>query len=178
MEYYKLKSYLIPKILHWVNEQRKLHLPKARGLSNEEKSLLEKYFEKSIMDSVKVALVDNISNPSFYPELIKQGIAIPLDFSTADGLALVDCIILRKRLQDSFISQISTLFHEMVHVVQIDILGLEKMTELYLSSLLQKGYFNVPFEKQAYKLSARFNQRESFLVRETVEQELKQISYL
>ena len=137
-----------------------------------------KYFEKRTSDSVKVALVDGISNPTFYPELMKQGITIPLDFSCADGIALIDCILLRRRPRDSSTLQITTIFHEMIHVVQIEILGLEKMAELYLSGLLREGYLNIPFERQAYRLSAKFNRRESFLVRETVEQELKQIGYL
>ena len=168
MEFNELKPYLIPKILEWVDEQRKLHLSRARALSDEEKSILEKYFERRIIDSVKIAIVDSITNPKFYPELIKQGITIPLDFSNAAGVALVDCILLRRSPLDDLTSRISTIFHELIHIVQIEILGLEKMAQLYLSSFLQEGYLNVPFERQAYRLSARFNRGESFFAKEIV----------
>jgi hypothetical protein len=178
MDFDALKWYLIPKMLQWVYEQRELHWSKARGLSNEEKSLLENYFEKRIMDSVKIAMVESISNPNFYPEIIKQGIAIPLDFSNAEGLTLIDCILLRRSHRDRPASQISTIFHEMIHVVQIEILGFEKMAELYLSDLLQEGYLDVSFEEQAYRLSGRFDQRKPFLVKETVKQEFKELGYL
>jgi len=175
VEAVELKSYLIQKFLEWFDGQRKLYLPKARFFSKEEKSLLEKYFEKRIIDSVGVAMVEHISNPEFYGELTEQGLPIPLDFSEAAALTLIDCILLRKIPWHSFSSQVSIIFHEMVHVVQIDILGLEKMAELYLSSLFRNGYSNVPFEKQADILTSRFTKGESFLVEEVVKQELKQI---
>lgn len=151
-------------------------MAKARPLSEEEKTQLGGYFENRILDLARVTRVDRIQNPKFYDSLAKSGVPIPLDFSTAIGLTLMDCILIRREIWSHPPSFISTLFHEMVHVVQIDILGLKKHIELYADSLRQGDYqyHSVVLERQAYDLSDRFDRGEpSFSVREVVRQELE-----
>lgn len=172
----QLRPYLIERYLQWVDEQRAILLPKARPLTNEEKSRLQGYFEERILDLARVATVDHIRNPDFYDELTKSGVPIPLDFNQAIGLALVDCILIHKQLWAYPKSALSTIFHELVHVVQIDIMGIRKHIELYADSLIQNDlqYHSVIFERQAYDLTARFDRREiPFSVSKVVRQELK-----
>jgi hypothetical protein len=172
----QLWPYLIEKYLVWVDEQRALLIPKARSLSEEEKSRLREYYEDRILSLVHVAIVDRIENPQFYNELTKSGVPVPLDLSQAIGLALVDCILLHKQLCAYPESLISTIFHELVHIVQMDILGIRKHIELYSDSLMKNNlqYHSVFFEEQAYRLSAKFDRREpSFSVRDAVRQELE-----
>lgn len=173
----ELRPYLIEKYLQWVDEQRGNLLPKARPLTKEEKSRFQGYFEERILDLARVATVDRIANPDFYDELIKSGMPIPLDFNQAIGLALADCIIIHKQLWTYPESALSTIFHELVHVVQIDILGIRKHIELYADSLMQNDlqYHSVIFERQAYDLSTRFDRKEPpFSVSNAVRQELRQ----
>jgi len=177
----RLRPYLIKNFEGWIYEQRKIHLANARPLSSEEKSRLDGYFEKKILDKARVASVDRISNPEFYNELANSGIPIPLDFSTAVGLTLADCILICKELYSHPDSLISTIFHELVHVVQIDMLGLKKHIELYADSLMQSDYqyHSVVFEKQAYDISARFNKgKPPFSVSKVVTKELQRAGYL
>ena len=162
----KLKSYLIQKFEEWLYQQREIHLPKARPLSDKERSRLSGYFEERILDLTRVATIDHISNPQFYDELRKKEISIPMDFTSAVGLTLLDCVLLRKGSWS-----ISTLFHETVHVVQADLLGIRKMAELYLEDLAENGYLRVSFERQAYDLTARFTRGESFSVGKVLERE-------
>jgi hypothetical protein len=180
MELDSLRPYLIEEFQEWVQEQRRLHLTNARPLSNEERSRFVGYFEKRILDLVRLASVERILNPGFYDGLVKSGLPIPLDFSNAIGLTLVDCILIRRELWSDPPSAISTLFHEMVHVVQIHILGLRKHIELYADNLIQNGYqyHSVLFERQAYTLASRFARGEpSFSVGEIVRQELGHAEY-
>jgi len=158
----RLRPYLIERYLQWVDEQRVLLLPKARPLTNEEKSRLQGYFAERILDMARVATVDHIRNPDFYDELTKSGVPIPLDFNHAIGLTLVDCILIHKQLWAYPKSALSTIFHELVHVVQIDIMGIRKHIELYADSLIQNDlqYHSVIFERQAYDLTARFDRQE------------------
>jgi len=162
----KLKSYLIQKFEEWLYQQREIHLPKARPLSNEERSRLSGYFEERILNLTRVATVDHIPNPQFYEEFREREMPIPMDFTSAVGLTLLDCVLLQKGSWS-----ISTLFHEMVHVIQADLLGIRKLAELYLDDLAENGYLRVSFERQAYDLTARFTQGKSFSVREILEKE-------
>jgi len=168
MEKEVLKSLLLPKILHWIDQQRDQLLPRGRCLSAKEKSILSGYFAEETLDSVRVIMVDRITNPEFYQELKAQGLPLPLDLTQAQGLALMDSIVLR---EDPYQDHLPTIFHELVHLVQMEFLGKERMVELYLSSLLTGGYLRVPFEQQAYRLTARFLGGERFSVRQMVEQE-------
>jgi hypothetical protein len=53
----------------------------------------------------------------------------------------------------------SLYFHELVHVVQWDRLGVDNFLYAYGMGLLQHGYQQSPLEQMAYKLQARFEQR-------------------
>jgi len=176
-----LRPYLLDKFEVWIRQQRKIHLANARPLYSQEKSRLDGYFEKKILDKARLASVQRISNPEFYDDFAKSGIPIPLDFSTAVGLTLVDCIIIRQELWADAASLISVIFHELVHIVQIDILGLRKHIELYSDSLRQSGYkyHGVMLERQAYDLSDRFDAgKPSFSVNHAVRKDLKSAGYL
>lgn len=162
-----MKSYLIQEFEQWLYQQRGIHLPRARPLSDGERSRLGRYFERRILDLTHVASVDQISNPEFYDELTKREIPIPMDLTSAVGFTLIDCVLLRKGFES-----ISTLFHEMVHVVQADLLGIRTLIELYLADLARSGYLNVLFERQAYDLTAKFTRGESFSVTEIVSKQL------
>jgi hypothetical protein len=173
----QLRPYLIERYLEWVDEQRVILLPKARPLTEEEKSRFKGYFEERILVLVRVATVERIHNPEFYDELSKSGVPIPLDFNQAIGLALADCVLIDKQLWAYPESALSTVFHELVHVVQIDMLGIRRHIELYADSLMQNDlqYHSVIFERQAYELSARFDRKEPpFSVSQAIEQELRQ----
>lgn len=171
----RLRPYLIEKFVGWIYEQRNLHLTNARHLSSEEKLQLAGYFENRILDLVCVASVPEISSPEFYEELTNSGLPIPLDLTNAVGLTLVDCILIRKELWSNPHLAISTLFHELVHVVQIDIVGLRKFVEIYADGLLQNELKNdgTLFERQAYSLSERFARKEPvFAVSDIIKQDL------
>ena len=175
LELDRLKPHLIEKFQEWIHQQRRFHLASARPLSGEEKSWFDGYFEKRILDLSRIASVERIENPEFYRDLRKSGVPLPIDFSNAIGLTLVDCILIRRDLWSHYPLVISTVFHELVHVVQIDILGLRKHIELYADSLVESGYqyHSVLFERQAHTLADRFAGREPpFSVREIVKQGL------
>lgn len=171
----RLRPYLLAKFHEWVCQQRDSYWAEARPLSSEEKSQLAGYFEDRLLNSVRVASVDRIQNPEFYKVLRKSGVPVPLDFSTAVGLTLIDCILMRKELRPGTLAFMSTLFHEMVHVVQFDILGVRGHIELYADSLRDGDYqyHSVILERQAYALTDRFDRSESpFSVSEVIRREL------
>ena len=176
MELDDLLPYLTQKYHGWLLEQRSLHLRSARQLSREEQSSLHEYFDDKIIDSARIAVVEHISNPAFYSELTELGISNPLDFTQSAGITLINCILICKYYESSPLTWLSILFHELVHVVQYDILGSKKLVELYVAGWAQNGYqyHDIPFERQAYELEGRFNRGGSpFSVRQFVKQELE-----
>ena len=174
MEYEELKSYLIEKFEPWAYEQRDLYMPDARSLSDAERSRLMEYFEKGVLDRTRIVSLEEIPNPPFYAELEELGIPIPLDLTQAAGFCLIDYVIIRKELWLHPLAAISTVFHEMVHLVQWEVLGSRRLIELYTDALIRDGYSEVVFERQAYRLTDRFVRGgPPFSVRAVVEEEFK-----
>lgn len=174
-EFARLFPHLIEQSHNWLWEQRNLHRAKARRLTKDERLPLQDYYDRRILDIVRVATAEQISNPPFYDELTESGFPI-LDLSGSAGITFVDCIVIRGMFERNFPSWISILFHELVHVVQFKVLGSRKVIEAYLQAWTQNGYqyHDVPFETQAYRLEARFKRNKPlFSVKEVVEQELK-----
>lgn len=54
----------------------------------------------------------------------------------------------------------SLYFHELVHVVQWDRLGVDNFLLAYAIGLLQLGYQQSPLEQMAYQLQAMFDQQQ------------------
>ena len=170
-----LFPHLVEQSHHWLWQQRELHRAKGRRLTDDERLPLQDYYDTQVLDTVRVATVNRISNPPFYDELAESGFPI-LDLSGSAGITFIDCVVVRSPFQQHFPSWISILFHELVHVVQFELLGPRKVLEAYLQAWEQNGYqyHDVPFEIQAYRLEARFERHEPlFSVREVIEQELQ-----
>jgi len=68
-------------------------------------------------------------------------------------------------------------FHELVHVVQWQLLGAERFLALYADGLEKHGYRNSPLEAMAYHHEARFNTNaQPYSVEAAVRQQLQQFS--
>jgi len=179
MELGDLLPYLTQEYHYWVSEQRDFYLANARPLSNEERALLQRYFDERILSLTRIATTECISNPAFYSKLTGLGTLTLMDFSRASAMTLIDCVLICERFEHTFSLWTSILFHEMVHVVQCDILGLTKLIELYITEWLrnQCQYENVLLESQAYRLEREFDRQEPpFSVRQIVEQELTKLA--
>jgi hypothetical protein len=163
--------------LPWLWEQRNLHRADSRELSAQERLAFQGYYGDGTLDRVRLATVERISNPSFYSQLQSSGYPT-LDVSFAAGMAFVDCVVVRRSINQDSAWWRSLLFHELVHVVQFEVLGPERHLELYLRGWMENGYRydSIPFEEQARQLEARFNGHEPpFPVREAVETGLAEL---
>jgi hypothetical protein len=93
------------------------------------------------------------------------GIRGLLEMSSIGAITLVDVVAYSDELDRS------TIFHELVHVVQYRVLGLKRFAQLYVKGFLEGGgYDGIPLEQQAYELGARFDRRpeDKFSVEEDV----------
>ncbi|MFC1944355.1 hypothetical protein ACFLX5_02520 [Chloroflexota bacterium] len=168
---------LIGRGHNWLLQQRDVFKAKGRPLSDEEKFPLGGYFDAGTLDRVRLAVVDRISNPAFYDEM-KALEYQQLDISTASAIAFIDCVLIGRRYQAFPSLWTSILFHELVHVVQYELLGTRQTIESYIRTWFENwfNYDGTPLEAQAQRLASRFDRHEPpFAVREVVGEELKHI---
>ena len=91
-----------------------------------------------------------VPNPPFYPGLEKLGFTGLPNFSTMPAITFDDVVVFHEPLTPQLI------FHELVHVVQYRLLGVEEFARLYVRGYLQGGYEGTPLEICAYELDGRF----------------------
>jgi hypothetical protein len=123
------------------------------------RALLSPFFPGDALSRMRIVLVPRIENPAFFSTLAGQGIAAPLDFREMAGITFVDTILVSQEKADlSDAGFVSLLFHEAVHVVQYQHLGLERFMHEYVIGWAQSGfsYPDIPLERQAYALQDRF----------------------
>lgn len=149
-------DFLIQNGKIWVQAQREAHHPRARSLTQAEERELNPFFPASTLQRARVAVVPQIENPSFYSQL-PLGIAEPLDFTLAAGVTFDDTILIAQSVASPLSS--SLLFHELVHVVQYEVLGVAGFVENYVRGWAENNfdYFSIPLEHHAYALQDRFD---------------------
>jgi hypothetical protein len=163
----QLINYLIVNGKAWVKSQRESHRPKAEPLPTAAREHLSPYFDKETLESIRVRQVEHIENPEFYEVFEKAGQPIPLDFRAMEGITFIDTILIAESRMVSK-DWTSSLFHECVHAVQYQVLGLDRFIEEYVRGWAKKGfdYFSIPLERQAYDLQRVFemDKQQSFSV--------------
>ena len=116
---------------------------------------MRSFFPQSSLDSVRIVVLRGIrvGNPPFYEELVQMGferVSLP-DFDLMAAVTFVDTIVSHEVFTDRL------LFHELVHVVQYQKLGLADFAAKYVRGFLSGGsYEAIPLERNAYELEARF----------------------
>jgi hypothetical protein len=134
---------------------------------------LSPFFGTETLSRVRVLVLPHIPNPPFYSLLASQGIPAPLDFTEMAGLTFVDTVLISQGKADFTEAGLrSLLFHEAVHVVQYEHLGLDRFMNDYVMGWAANGfeYRNIPLEQQVYALQDRFVENPSavFSVHEEV----------
>ncbi len=116
-----------------------------------------------------------IQNPWFYDDLRKNDIPIPLDFTQMSGITFDDTIVISSTQSVGALWPL-LLFHELVHVVQFSILGVDEFVVRYVKGWADHGlkYETIPMEEDARALEQRFEAypAEPFDVRVEVQRRL------
>ena len=152
---------LISGAKSWVARLRQEHYSDADPIPPELLPTFVPFFPEVTLRRIRFRFVQEIPNPDFYPALEAQGLPIPLDFRNMAGLTLIDTVLIsRSRADLSPGGLLSLLFHEAVHVLQYERLGLERFMAEYVHGWARSGfdYFAIPLEQQAYTLEARFRE--------------------
>ncbi len=124
----------------------------ANILPTRDRILVERYFKPDVLDRVRILVADPlpISNPPFASLMRHFGFGFPSPLLT-EAITFENVIAFREAMNSS------VLFHELVHVVQYQVLGVREFARQYVSGFLDtRSYSDVPLERCAFHLQFRF----------------------
>lgn len=159
MDMNQLLALLITQGQKWIREQRRTYRLQGRKLPESAIAQFSPFFEESLLQQVRLVRVPALENPEFLEDyraaLADKGLPL-LDFTSFAGITYIDTILLVEEFPQTDFD--ATLFHELVHAVQYELLGPEKFVELYLLGWINQGfnYAAIPLEMDAYELQNRF----------------------
>ncbi len=143
-------------VVDFIAQQRWKYLPESAPLTAVQIEFLRSFFPASVLEAARfVELMPGrrISNPLFYGELKNMGFSREVlpDFAEMAAVTFVDLIVSYGAISEQ------TRFHELVHVMQYQKLGVRAFASRYVTGLLSTGgYEGIPLERNAYELDARF----------------------
>jgi hypothetical protein len=148
-------AWVAQQVAAYIGNQREFYFGRAVPLDSVQRKTFQPFFPGSILDSARLIVLthERVGNPPFYGDLVRMGFAgNPLpDFIHMTAITFVDTVVSHEPFTERL------LFHELVHVVQYEKLGLPEFSTRYVRGFLSGGsYEAIPLEMNAYELDARF----------------------
>jgi len=140
----------LPVVREWIDHYVEAHAHLAVPVRELGFSRLSQYFDQNRLSNSKAVKVDRVQ----VPPLSIMGVPLFVDFEKTPftGITYMDTFFVAPPAHDSE----STHFHELIHVVQWDVLGPDSFLLVYAIGLLLHGYRNSPLERMAYDLQRAF----------------------
>jgi hypothetical protein len=141
----------LPQVRQWVEDTLVSHREQAVPVDREEYLGLAQVFPSALLK--KTGVVTVAETPPF-PPLSRMGLPELARFEAMPmtGVTYKDIFFVRRGHRTE-----SLYFHEIVHVVQWDHLGVERFLLAYGAGLMQFGYRRSPLEAMAYALQNDFD---------------------
>jgi hypothetical protein len=144
-------------VADYIAQQRSNYVKESIPLTATQKEPLRAFFPAFILESARfVELMPGryITNPIFYGDLNSMGFSSSVlpNFREMTAVTFLDVVVSYGVISEQ------TRFHELVHVVQFQKMGLHRFASKYVTGFLGGGgYDGVPLERNAYELDARFS---------------------
>jgi len=137
-------------VAQYIRAQRTHYYPRAAPLSFTE--IWSRFFSSVDLERIRIIQPgqERVPNPPFYVELGQLGFTGLPNFTTMGAITFDDVVVFHEPLTPQLI------FHEMVHIVQYRLLGVDDFARLYVRGYLNGGYQGTPLEVCAYELDGRF----------------------
>ena len=141
--------------MSWLQEQREKFLPLSHPLSEEQNQKLQPFFSAEILGRLRIVDASTseqkIPYPPFYEKVRAGGARVVPDAAHMTAMPFIDVAVFNRQ------PTLRTLFHNLVHVVQFETVGVERVMKGYFEALNVSGlWMVVPYEEQAYQLDARY----------------------
>lgn len=161
----------LPLVHSWIDATLNQHAANSYALkdfiSKQKFYRLPSYFTDELLSRAKVILVDKVP----VPPLSSFGLTEFKDFEEGNyaGITYKDTYFIKHQN----ISDEPLHFHELVHIIQWEYLGVDNFLLAYALGLIENGYTESPLEKMAYNHQQRFiDDRNSYSVEDAVKLEL------
>jgi len=157
----------IDHVCEYLRDQRREYRPQGVPLSADQHLTMKPFFPLGLLAEIRIVEMRNqlFPNPPFYAEAKALGITNLPELAHMASLTFEDVVVFPSEITDR------RLFHALVHVVQVKVLGLERYTDLFVRSFLRThAHVSVPLEMHAFSLESKFaeNPDEPFSVEEKV----------
>jgi hypothetical protein len=143
----------VARFAAYLQSERDRHYASGKPLRGDTLKLMQGYFSRSVVQKVRVLelLNQRVANPWFYPIAKANGLQHLPDLPHKTAVTFVDVIVFNEKFTTR------DLFHGLVHVTQIEMMGLDEFASLFVHSLWRvKSYFLVPLKAHAFSLDAKF----------------------
>src|SRR6266567_334687 len=141
----------LPTISKWIQETLDAHAGNARPVVSFGFPRLPRYFSEQQLSTTNVVITDCLP----VPPLSEWGLSEFSSFETQPmtGITYLDTYF----LLTSAAADESVHFHELVHVIQWQMIGPREYLLQYAAGLAKHGYLGSPLEKVAYAHQHRFD---------------------
>ena len=142
---------ILPVLGDWIEKTLAENLTRAVPVIKFDWPMLPKVFPRELLRNAKVVVV---SGNVPFPPLGSLGVDefAHMEKMSRSGITYKDTYFVNRSHQSE-----SLHFHELVHVVQWEQLGVDRFLLAYGAGLMQFGYADSPLEKMAYRLQADFD---------------------
>jgi hypothetical protein len=164
----ELRRILLERGPAWIRAQATAYGAMGRAVPEQTAALFRRFFGSDV-DRARVAIA-RIEDPPFYSELRTRGVdereLLPFA-ANMGGITFDGTIILGSQLvaAEASAQLPGLLFHELVHVVQYRLLGVDRFAQRYVDGWLagrvlrdepMRRYETIPLEAMAFQLQRRF----------------------
>lgn len=141
---------LLPVISKWLQETLDAHAGIARPVVSFGFPRLPRYYSEQLLGTTNVVITDRLP----MPPLAEWGLPEFANFERQpmSAITYLDTYF----VEPSTAADESVHFHELVHVIQWQVLGPKDFLLLYAAGLAEFGYLESPLEKMAYVHQHRF----------------------
>src|SRR5262249_53580734 len=142
----------LPTILNWIQQTLDAHARERRVVSSFNFPRLPRYFSEKLLKTASVVPTDRLP----VPPLSALGIREFADFENQpiSGITYKETYFLER---SAAATDESLHFHELVHIVQWQVLGPKDFLLLYAIGLSEHGYLRCPLEAMAFEHQRRFD---------------------
>jgi hypothetical protein len=142
---------IMPSVVTWIDTTLEENRARAASVASLAFPRLGKVLPLDLLRRAKVVVV---SGKVPFPPLTEMGIPEfkQMENMQMAGITYKDTFFLNQQYQTE-----SLHFHELVHVVQWERLGVNNFLLAYGAGLMQFGYRESPFERMAYSLQTAFD---------------------
>ena len=137
----------------YLQQERNQYRPLGSPLRTEWVGVLRQFFSPKLLAEVRILELKEkrVPNPSFYGQARSLGFTNLPDISHQASVTFLDVVVFHEKVEER------TLFHGLVHVLQVQVLGIDRYAQLFVRGFLKRrSYFMVPLKAHAFALDLRF----------------------